>query len=313
MQNAPKFAILPLGLLFFLGTPSCSSGTGAGPGNGAAGSNAAGAAATGSAGAPNSAAAGNPGAGSPGAGSAGAGSAGAGGSSAGAGSAGVTGSAAGASGSASAAGAGGGGSPSSVKFSFFVTSMAALQAVSGNQNGFGGDLSFGETGPGAGLRGADKICTAVAERGLAGNGKVWRAFLSVTDGGNGTPVNAIDRVGTGPWYDRLGRLVANAKADLANTRPVGADAMIIKDLPNEDGVPNHQPDPTQPVVDNHDLLTGSDATGKLYKTDLKFTCNDWTTNEATTWGSPRVGHSWPRSFGGGTMGGGASSGDSWIS
>jgi hypothetical protein len=201
-----------------------------------------------------------------------------------------------------------------MKFSFFVTSMTALQAVSGNPNGFGGDLRFGETGPGAGLQGADKICTTIADRSLKGNAKVWRAFLSVTDGGDGKQVNAIDRIGAGPWYDRLGRLVANTTTDLANTRPVGADAMIVKDLPNEDGVPNHQPDPTQPVVDNHDILTGSDATGKLYKTDLKFTCNDWTTSEATTWGSPRVGHSWPRTGpGGGGMFGGMSSGDSWIS
>jgi hypothetical protein len=193
--------------------------------------------------------------------------------------------------------------------------MAALQAVSGNQNGFGGDLRFGETGAGAGLRGADKICSAIAERSMKGNAKMWRAFLSVTDGGDGKPVNAIDHVGTGPWYDRLGRLVANTTADLANTRPLGADTTIVKDLPNEDGLPNHQPDPTQPVVDNHDTLTGSDAAGKLYNTDLKFTCNDWTTNEATTWGSPRVGHSWPRTGGpgGGGMSGGMSSGDSWIS
>jgi len=193
--------------------------------------------------------------------------------------------------------------------------MAALQAVSGNPDGFGGDLRFGETGAGAGLRGADKICSAIAETSLKGNGKTWRAFLSVIDGGDGKPVNAIDRVGSGPWYDRLGRLVANTKTDLANTRPVGADTAIIKDLPNEEGLPNHQPDPTQPAVDNHDTLTGSDATGKLYNTDPKFTCSDWTTNEKTTWGSPRVGHSWPRSGfpGGGGMSGGMSSGDSWIS
>jgi len=317
MQNTRKFSFLPLGLLLFLGTPSCGSEPS--PSNGAAGGSAAGAPAVGNAGASSS-----PGTGSAGATSAGATSAGAGAPSAGApstgaagsppstGSSGATGSTAGAAGTTSAAGAGGTGSPSSVKFSFFVTSMAAMQAVSGNPNGFGGDLRFGETGGGAGLRGADKICATIAERSMKGNGKVWRAFLSATDGGDGKQVNAIDRVGAGPWYDRLGRLVAANVTDLANTRPVGADAAIIKDLPNEDGVPNHQPDPTQPVVDNHDILTGSDATGKLYKTDLKFTCNDWTTSEATTWGSPRVGHSWPRSGGPGGPGG-MSSGDSWIS
>ena len=50
---------------------------------------------------------------------------------------------------------------------------------------------------------------------MAGAGqKTWRAFLSATAGPDGQPVNAIDRVGTGPWYDRLGRLVAMNKADL---------------------------------------------------------------------------------------------------
>jgi len=318
MQNAYKFAIFPLGLLFSLGAPGCGgssdlpSGNTGVAGSSAAGASAAGAPGTGSAGANSAAGSTNAAAGSSGAatGTAGAGTAGSPDSTGTAGGGGTPGGAAGSMGSAGSAGAG---TPSTVKFSFFVTSMAALQAVSGNQNGFGGDLRFGETGPGSGLRGADKICSTIAERSLKGNAKVWRAFLSATDGGDGKQVDAIDRVGAGPWYDRLGRLVANTKADLANTRPVGADAAIAKDLPNEDGVTNHQPDPTQPVVDNHDTLTGSDATGKLYNKDLKFTCNDWTTNEATTWGSPRVGHSWPRSGGPGGMGGGMSSGDSWIS
>src|SRR5262245_49576984 len=41
------------------------------------------------------------------------------------------------------------------KFSFFVASLRAMQRLSGSQAGFGGDLRFGEVGPGAGLRGAD--------------------------------------------------------------------------------------------------------------------------------------------------------------
>ena len=35
------------------------------------------------------------------------------------------------------------------RFSFFVTSYRATQALSGSENGFGGDLRYGETGPGA--------------------------------------------------------------------------------------------------------------------------------------------------------------------
>ena len=96
------------------------------------------------------------------------------------------------------------------KFSFFVTSLKAMQALSGSPLGFGGDLRFGEQGPGAGLRGADKICSAVAEMSMPGSAqKQWRAFLSVASDADGQPVNAIDRIGEGPWYDRLGRLVVS--------------------------------------------------------------------------------------------------------
>jgi hypothetical protein len=120
--------------------------------------------------------------------------------------------------------------------------------------------------------------------------------LSATDGGDGNVVNAIDRVGEGPWYDRLGRLVANTKADLQNDRPAG-DAEIINDLPNEDGVPNHNPDGTE--VDNHDTLTGSNAMGELASQDAADTCNDWTSAVGEAGVNLQIGHSWPRSGGGG--------------
>jgi len=189
-------------------------------------------------------------------------------------------------------------------FSFFVTSLRGLQELAESPSGFGGDLRFGETGVGAGLRGADKICSSLAERSMPGSSqKVWRAFLSVTSGGSADgAVNAIERVGQGPWYDRLGRLIANGTLDLAATRPVGADAAIANDLPNEDGVPNHQPDPGADQVDNHDTLTGSDPQGRLYATDPGSTCNDWTSAVGST-GRPRVGHSWPRTGGPGGAGG----------
>jgi hypothetical protein len=191
-----------------------------------------------------------------------------------------------------------------------------MQRLSGTPNGFGGDLRFGKAD---GLSGADEICRQIAETSMpsAGN-KVWRAFLSVIKDASGQPVNAIDRVGEGPWYDRNGRLVAMTKANLGQPRPQGADSTIINDLPNEDGVPNHAPDGMQ--VDNHDVLTGSDATGKLYKNDSSVTCKDWTSSVGSD-GKPRVGHSWPRSMGGGgrgQTGGGAMGGpgggmENWMS
>jgi hypothetical protein len=177
------------------------------------------------------------------------------------------------------------------KFSFFVTSMKAMLELSGNAQGFGGDFRFGETGPGAGLRGADKLCAAIADA-------------------SGKQVNAIDRVGAGPWYDRTGRLVAPTKADLVAVRPQNGDPTIQNDLPNEDGVPNKRPDPTKPEDDNHHTITGSNASGILQSATA--TCKDWTVSEGTAAnGKPAHGYSWPRTLGGG-MGGGAS-GSNWMS
>jgi hypothetical protein len=206
------------------------------------------------------------------------------------------------------------------KFSFFVTSLTSIKAVSGSEEGFGGDLRFGETGEGAGLRGADKICKAIAERGIPGAGaKQWRAFLSTTAGGpNGGPMHAKDRIGKGPWYDAAGRLVAMTLADLIEAdRPVGADPVIRNDLPNEFGIPNHTADAPgctgSQCPDNHQVLTGTNCTGELYTgggsgggviatcqnaassngtPNPAYTCSDWTSKAAE--GSPWCGHSWPR-------------------
>lgn len=189
---------------------------------------------------------------------------------------GVGGGSAGASGSAGA-----GGAVATDKFSFFVTSLVAVRRESGNENGFGGDLG--------GLTGADEICRKIAEKSMPGSGaKGWRAFLSTST------VNAIDRVGMGPWYDRAGRLVAMNIAGLLNTRPAGDEA-IINDLPNEDGDPNRAGTGTGDD-DNHDTITGSNTMGEW---DGGSTCEDWTSKVGSD--GPRVGHSWP-----------AGSGMSWI-
>ena len=194
-------------------------------------------------------------------------------------------------------------------FSFFVTSLKALRELSGSEDGFGGDLRFGETGAGAGLRGADEICRTIAETSMPNNGRTWRAFLSATQGEDGEQVDAIDRIGEGPWYDRVGRLVAPSKTELGQTRPEGADAAIVDDLPNEDGIPNHAPDPSAGEVDNHDVLTGTNDQGKLFSSDIGSTCNDWTSTVGDL-GQPRCGHSWGR--GGTGPNGGPSGGPSMM-
>jgi len=201
--------------------------------------------------------------------------------------AGGAGSEAGGAGNGGAGGSAGSVDPGSLdKFSFFVTSMVAMRKLSKSDNGFGGDLRYGTAD---GLTGADKICSEIAESSLPGaSAKQWHAFLSTIKG----PVSAKDRIGSGPWYDRTGRLVAMNLTDLLQDRPSMADAAIKQDLPNETGTPNHRPNPNAPEDDNHHVLTGSKPDGTLYS--QTGTCMDWTTtsmdNVAT--GRPRIGFSW---------------------
>lgn len=220
-------------------------------------------------------------------------------------------------------GAGGAPNPALEKFSFFLTSLASIRKVSNSEEGFGGDLRFGEEGEGAGLRGADKICKAIAELGMPGAGaKEWRAFLSTTTGGpDGGPVHARTRIGVGPWYDAAGRIVSMTLESLiGSNRPGGADPAIRDDLPNEFGLPNHSADAPgctgSECPDNHQVLTGTNCLGELYTgggtvggqneitsdcsnfedpqndADPDYTCNDWTSKAES--GKPWCGHSWPR-------------------
>lgn len=209
-------------------------------------------------------------------------------------------------------GTGGGNNSSScstteeTNFSVFLTSKKALQELSGSNDGFGGDLG--------GITGADEICQKIAEKSApCHKGTVtWHAFLSTPS------VNAKDRIGTGPWYDRRGRLLSANLTNLLQERPSDADASIKNDFPNEDGVPNHAPEGTQ--VDNHEILTGTGTDGNIYTqqaggggpvmpggstscgpnnetwTKEAATCWGWTTKEGK--GCPRVGHSWPRDMSG---------------
>ena len=82
--------------------------------------------------------------------------------------------------------------------------------------------------------------------------------------------------------------MASSKTALLNDRPSDADAEIINDLPNEDGVPNSL------GVDNHDVLTGTTKEGTLSTTTS--TCDNWTSTTAS--GQPQIGHAFPRSMGG---------------
>ena len=83
-------------------------------------------------------------------------------------------------------GMGGGGG-----MSFFVTS-----------NGKGNGADYG------GLAGADAHCQSLAATAGAG-GKTWRAYLSTQAKDGAQLVNARDRIGSGPWRNAKGDLIAS--------------------------------------------------------------------------------------------------------
>jgi hypothetical protein len=187
----------------------------------------------------------------------------------------------------------GGSSGTCQNFSFFLTSLAAMQRLSGSSNGFGGDLRYGQSD---GLAGADKICATIAAAALAcASSKTWRAFLSTSS------ADAIDRIGSGPWYDRNGLVVWSTLSEMSANRPPSSYA-YRDDLPNEDGIPNHDYDLDGNTTDddNHDVLTGCGTNGRKVSSDSAASrCNDWTSTTAS--GRPWCGHSWPRQ-----------SGESWV-
>lgn len=205
-------------------------------------------------------------------------------------------------------------------FSFFVTSQRGLFSLSAGEyapapdpvNGYGGD--FG------GLRGADEICSMLAQRSNPGDAKVWRAFLSSSGLLGGQRQHAIERVGQGPWYDFNGRELASSLQGLLpdeSGRPGGADPQLARMFTDENGE-----DARPAGQDNHDTLTGSDACGRLYDDGASgriATCEDWTSKTvrgtsgdlAGRGGQVPVGHSWPRAFG--PPGGDSATGARWAS
>jgi hypothetical protein len=124
-----------------------------------------------------------------------------------------------------------------------------------------------------GLSGADARCQRLAAAVGAGS-KTWRAYVSAAN-----PVtNARDRIGPGPYYNSQGMMLA-ADKDALHARS-GDPALFIDELGRRiNGQWAGSPAPLE-----HDILTGSTATGMLMSGN---TCGDWT---ALT-GNSQVGHS----------------------
>jgi len=148
------------------------------------------------------------------------------------------------------------------------------------------------TGNIGGLRGADTLCQNLAQAAGAGN-RTWRAYLSVeSDADNGNrPTDARSRIGSGPWFNVKGVMVA---ANLTELHARTGDTAVFLD---ERGQQINGQWPGSPTPNEHDIMTGSAADGTLLP---GFTCGDWTSAATTTRG--QVGHADGLGPGGSTAG-----------
>ena len=137
--------------------------------------------------------------------------------------------------------------------SFFVTSQGP---------GDGANLG--------GLDGADGHCQQLADSAGAG-GKTWRAYLSANS------TDARDRIGSGPWHNARGELIAeDVDALHGESNNINKQTGLSErgeEIEGRGDSPNR-----------HDILTGSSPEGRAIP---DMTCNDWTSSGE---GQAMVGH-----------------------
>ena len=152
--------------------------------------------------------------------------------------------------------------------SFFVTSV-----------GKGDGANYG------GLAGADAYCQMLGMQ--AGRGSsTWHAYMSTQGAG---AVNARDRIGTGPWYNQRGQIVAMNVAqlhgDMLEQARLGNALGKQFSLTEKGGIVNGVGD----MPNTHDILTGSQPDGRAYTDNMDHTCGNYTSN-ADGRGQVQLGH-----------------------
>ena len=148
------------------------------------------------------------------------------------------------------------------------------------------DMSFFITsaGPGnganlGGLEGADDFCTLLAEA-AGSEGKEWAAYLSAAPTEDSEAINARDRIGSGPWYNSKGVLIATTVDELHSDKANLTKEASIDELGNMVNGRGDSPN-------THDILTGASLEGLFVPGDTDTTCNNWTNSDE---GSALVGH-----------------------
>ncbi len=168
---------------------------------------------------------------------------------------------------------------------FVAAALTALAAVAFTQDQQPMSFFVTSKGPGdggnlGGLAGADAHCQSLAAS-VGRGGSTWRAYLSQSGGGGRLQVHARDRIGEGPWFNAAGTVIAWNVDDLHEDRNnIRKPTAIDENGEQVNGV-GDQPN-------QHDILTGSDSSGRLVPGNSAVTtCSNWTSNSE---GRAMVGH-----------------------
>ena len=157
--------------------------------------------------------------------------------------------------------------PGPKDMTFFVTSVGP---------GKGGDLG--------GLEGADRYCQSLAKAAGAGD-RAWRAYLSTQAPKLSDPnfVNARDRIGTGPWQNAKGVVIARSVEELHSA----GNNLNKQTALDQTGQPVNS---RTEKPNKHDMLTGSRPDGTAFPGAPfpDMTCGNWT--KGGTDGSAMTGH-----------------------
>ena len=155
--------------------------------------------------------------------------------------------------------------------------------------------SIGDGGNLGGLAGADAHCQSLAAEVGAGD-TTWRAYLS-TQARPGQPaINARDRIGTGPWHNFDGVMIARDRAhlhgDTLELARLGNNLTKQSGLTEKGqivpGLNDYQEAvrdgdwefvKTTPYSNRHEMLTGSQLDGRAFPPEFDYTCDNWTSNQ----------------------------------
>lgn len=168
------------------------------------------------------------------------------------------------------------------KIMLLVGALFGCLSVNAQDNPMGFFITSVGMGNGAdlgGLDGADAYCNKLASAVGAG-GRDWRAYLS-TEEPDKRGVSARSRIGTGPWYNAKGVLIAENLTELH----LYNKTILLETALNEKG---EQVNGRGDKPNRHDILTGTQDDGTAYfPDDDDHTCNNWTSSGE---GSAQVGH-----------------------